>query len=374
MLLVISSCENDTNLMRLLVYDQEQDSYSFKEVELTTLNNVQTLEGEATKLKGGASMTINYETGYLKWHSLGTSVAFSAIEGEGGVLIPEDYHSLAMASTYYNFELSRLFFLELGIPEAMLDRLTTYYWANITFVEETGEKLNETDNAFFINIPGDMRAFFIMPFSIFQWIPMPLNSGIITHEYTHMVFDRLFPESSTNLSDSGNNFLLAINEGTADYMAVARTGDPDFMEHSVAYNTFKTESCSGLQGIELVRNASDLIVYTSELEFEALNRDYMEFVACRYEIGAFWSAMMYEIARKLDSSGASIPDKQFRALVAKWLLGSLLDLSKTIEHDFDIVDAVNLFVARIKGPSDRKTACSVIEKRFSYRFSEVEGC
>lgn len=360
--------------MRLLVYDQEQDSYSFQNVELKTLDNVQTLEGEATELRGGASMTIDYKTGYLKWHNVGHSVAFSAIEGEGGVLVPEDYHSLAMASTYYNFELSMLFFLELGLSEDMLDRLTTYYWADITFIQQSGEKINETDNAFFINIPGDMRAFFIMPFASFQWIPMPLNSGIITHEYTHMIFDRLFPETSTNLADSGANFLLAINEGTADYMAVARTGDPDFMEHSVAYNTFQTESCSGLQGIELVRNASDLIIYTSSLDFNALQSGRTDFIGCRYEIGAFWSAMMYEIARNLDSSGANIPGKQFRDLVARWLLGSLVDLSKNIEHDFDIVDAVNFFVARIKGPSDRKTACSVIEKRFSYRFSEVEGC
>ena len=47
----------------------------------------------------------------------------------------------------------------------------------------------EQDNAFYMRVTNDEQAFFIINHQLFQWIPMSLNGGIITHEYTHYVFD-----------------------------------------------------------------------------------------------------------------------------------------------------------------------------------------
>jgi hypothetical protein len=374
LLLVTLSCETDNVVMNLFVYDYDSDSYQFQDVEIETLNNVNRLKGEATTLWGGVELEINFEDDYIKWMKSPHSVAFNAFE-KNNVLIPEDYDSLSMASIYYNTELTVGFFDEIGLPQEVMGYLPTYYLAEITVTEYDGEKSTMVDNAFYMSISSQEKGIFIVPFYNLQWIPMPLNSGILTHEYSHAVFDVVVKEAPrySSLSISGLNFLYGINEGCADFMAVARTGDPNFMSHSTSQDTLITSCNDPDEPKPIERDASRIILYSDEIDAPPRDLPFEEF--CPYDIGSFWASLLYAIAVEVDSDNGEIPSEEARYKVAAWLMEALIELGDgKLEEDFEIWQLISLFVARINSTEDRADACSVIEDRYSLYFSQVEGC
>jgi hypothetical protein len=375
---IFSGCEPEEIKMNLLVYDNATDSYVFDDVEVKTLDDIGRLEGEATTLVGGSSIKLDYQTNKLVWNDAGHSVAFEWIK-KNGVLIPEDYHSLAMASIYYNIELSMLFFFDaLGLPQGALNDMRTYYWVDMKIVETDGENYKSKDNAFYMYLTPKEQAFFVVPFDQFQWIPMPLNSGIITHEYSHAVFDSVVYglKGEAALSSSSVNFLTGINEGCADFFAVARTLDPDYLAHSVPKGLYVIECNYPGVYSELVRDASVPKNYTDLLDTPARDMETFEF--CPYDIGSFFESLLYEIAGKIDQDSQGPPSRKSLTTVARWLLGALEDLGNRIssgnQQPFEIWELISNFVMRIGSKEERDAACSVIQTRYEMYFDEVEGC
>jgi hypothetical protein len=376
LLILVAACDEDTTQMRLLVYDKFIDSYALENVELTTLQDVHRLDGDATVLKGGLSLVLNYENNTLDWKKNPSGVAFSAIR-ENGVLIPDSFDSLAMASIYYNMELSYLFFKEDLLLGDVLKRLPTYYSPKIRVTESDGSTLTMTDNAFYMKISDNDRGFFIVPFEMFQWIPISLNSGIITHEYTHYVFDRLLLDNIPALDIKSENFLRALNEAIADYMAVARTSDPDFMAPSIPPNMFVTPTCNALQNMELSRDISQPITenYTSAMDEWARGvQDVNEF--CPYEIGLMLAGMFYQMAIQIDNESSSKPSQEAMIEVAGWILQALTGTGIVISqnHDFELWDMLNQMVEAIDDNNQKTIVCETIDQRYSLYFSEVTGC
>ncbi|MCP4197082.1 MAG: hypothetical protein GY762_08010 [Proteobacteria bacterium] len=360
--------------MNLFVYDVDSNAYDFQNVTIETLTDVNRLKGEATTLKGGVEMEINFEEDYIKWLESPHSVAFSAFN-KGDVLIPEDYDSLAMASIYYNVEQTVAFFEEIGLPQEETGYLPTYYLADITIIDYEGEESTMVDNAFYMSVSSNEKGIFIVPFFNLQWVPIPLNSGILTHEYTHAVYDVVVKEALTynSISESGVNFLYGINEGCADYMAVARTGDSNFMRHSTAQDTLTTTCNDPDEPKPVERDASRVILYSDDIDTAA--RDLSIEEVCPYDVGSFWASLLYGIAIEIDTENEASPSDEARYKVAIWLMEALVELgNETLEDDFEIWQLVSLFVSRINSAADRAAACLVIEDRYSIYFSEVEGC
>ncbi len=368
-----AACDPDDPIIALLTYDEASDAYVMADVAVTTLSDVERMKGDATALIGGADVTLDYEESTMTWHDPGHSVAFSAIN-EDGVLVPEDYDSLAMASIYYNIESSMLFFESLGFDSSKVD-IPTYYNPKFTIIKPDGssdadEEVAE-DNAFYMYMTKKDQALFILPFDQFQWVPLPLNTGIITHEYSHAAFDILIPKPDRpgDMSNAAENFLYGVNEGFADFMAVARTRDANFMEHTAEEGVFITE-CNENTQIELVRDASIPIDYTeTRHDAPARNTDHAEF--CPYDVGSFLSSLMYEIAGELDQ-----PSNRAEALdqTAEWLVKAMGDLGKVLSADFELWQLISLFIERVDSDANRVKACSVVEKRYSLYYSNVEGC
>lgn len=373
-LLFVLGCEPGDVNVQLLVYDKKTDSYALDEVTIKTLDNVGRLEGEATSLSGGSSITLDYQSNQLRWKSKGNSVAFEAID-QGGVLIPEDYHSMAMASIYYNIEQSREFFIDdLHLPASVVGSLTTYYWADFTIIESSGTATKMKDNAFYMYMSENEQAFFIVPFDEFQWVPMPLNGGIITHEYAHAVFENLVhPSKSTpGMTIAAANFLYGLNEGCSDYFAVARTEDPSFIKHSVPENLYETACSVDIEMQDVVRNASLLTPYTQAFDQAARNTPYLDF--CPYDVGRFWASMLYEIARSLPGNDEKEPSRENLRRVAIWLKGALVDLGEELRNDFELWDVMILLVNQIETPADKDVACGVLENTYSLHYTAVTGC
>ena len=215
----------------------------------------------------------------------------------------------------------------------------------------------------------------MVPFYKLQWVPMPLNSGILTHEYTHAVFDTVVKSADafSSLSQSGANFAYGLNEGCADYMAVARTGDSNFMSHSTSEDSLFTTCNDPTVPKPLDRDASRIIVYSEEMDTPARALPFEDF--CPYDIGSFWASLMYGIAGEIDPEGGDVPSEESRIKVATWLMETLSALGDgAMDEDFELWQVLTLFVSRINSASEKDTACSVIEERYNLYFANVEGC
>jgi hypothetical protein len=378
-ILTFAGCDGDDVRMKLLVYDKNEDIYVYDTVTLQTLHNIKRLDGDATVLKGGLSIRIDYQSGGLEWLDEGHDIAFGAVR-DGDVLVPDSFDSLAMASIYYSMELSYLFFKnELALKGRMPKRLPTYYEPTIETIDNSGVRRKETDNAFYMKISNEERGFFIVPFKQFQWIPMALNGGILTHEYTHYIFDVFVLDSAESLNQPSSNFMRSVNEATSDFLAVVRTQDPDYMSHSVPAGLFVTPECNASRFMELTRDISDpdstYRNYSAVMDLLARNANSSNY--CPYEIGLFVAAMLYEISEEIDHSEAEDdPSKKTLIRVGKWWLNALEALGGQLRDrsDFELWELFSLFVAEIYQSSEKAAACNIIRTRYAFYIDEVEGC
>jgi len=362
--------------VELLAYDEVADEYVIDAVDITTLDDVDRLQGRATKIVGGADITLDYQKNELQRDDPGHAVAFGAFE-QDGVLIPEDFDSFAMASAYYNIELSLLFYESLGMEEGALVDMETFYWPDFTLIESDGEETIMEDNAFYMFVSANDRGFYVFPYADFQWLPMSMNGGIMTHEFSHAVFDAFVEDPSRQMVDggmtlSGANLLYGMNEGIADFMAVARTGDPDYMEHSIEKGVFSVQ-CNSATYKEIVRDASVQWNYSASIDDPA--RSVQADAFCPYDVGAFFAAALYAIADGIDTENApeQAPSHEALRTVARALFESMGDLGQTLTPDFELWDMFGLMVENL-GPEHADAACSVLEERYAMYYDQVAGC
>jgi hypothetical protein len=373
-----AGCDPDPVEVELLAYDQASDTYTFQAVTLETIEDLGELSGRATSVIGGAAFTYNLGTGIMKWDDAGNPVAFAAVEADG-VLVPEDFDSLAMVSTYYGLELSLLFFEKIGMPRGTLVHLDTYYWPRFKTIYADGESEIISDNAYYMYLSQDERAFFVFPFEQFQWIPMSINSGIMTHEFSHAVFDQVVDEPNRalipNMEPASRNFLYGLNEGWADYIAVARTGDPDFMSHTSPKGVFGIQ-CNSAGWVELVRDAAIVYHYNVGIDTEARTVPIDEF--CPYDIGSFVASTMYGVARQLDgydhADYDAVPSREAQERVAAWFYRAMEELGQTMALDFELWDLFGLMAALAPSEADRVEYCDTLSERYYIYYAAVEGC
>jgi hypothetical protein len=374
----LAGCDPDPVKVELLAYDAASDSYTFQTVTLETIDDVGELDGRATSLIGGAAFTYDLRDGVLTWDSAGYPAAFGAVEVDG-VLIPEDFDSLAMVSIYYGIELSLLFFEDMGLPRGALVHPETYYWPRFKTIYQDGETEIVTDNAYFMYMSKKDRAFFVFPFEQFQWIPMSMNSGILTHEFSHAVFDQLVDEPNraviAQMETASRNFLYGLNEGWADYIAAARTGDPDFMSHTAPQGIFGIQ-CNSDKWAEMVRNVAAIHPYDAEIDAEARAMAVDEF--CPYDVGLFFASTMYGLARALDghvhNDYHAVPTREAQERVARWLYATMDGLGQTLALDFELWDLFGLMVELADSGEERALLCETLAARYFMHYSAVEGC
>jgi len=371
-------CDPDPAKVELLAYDEATDAYAFEAVTLETIEDIGEMTGRATSIIGAAEFTYDLRTGVMKWDEPGRPVAFAAVEVDG-VLVPEDFDSLAMASIYYGIELSLLFYERIGMPRDLLVHLDTYYWPRFKTIYTDGETEIVTDNAYYMYLSKKQRAFFVFPFEQFEWIPMSMNSGIMTHEFSHAVFDELVDEPNRDLfaqmTPSSRNFLYGLNEGWADFMAASRTGDPDFMSHTSPKGIFGIQ-CNSASWIELIRDVSIVYYYSSMVDNAARTVPVEDF--CPYDVGLFFASTMYGVARAIDGHLHNeleyTPTRDSQERVARWLYATMGGLGKSLPIDFELWDVFGEMAAQAATDEERSLLCGVLSQRYALYFDQVEGC
>lgn len=212
-------------------------TYQPTRVQLRTLSDVVAMKGSVATLVGGARIDVDPNDPMLGLvqtdedladvfiKSGGRDVRASYVEKDG-VLWPSDFHTWNLVSTYFNLEQAFEYFQALGASGATLADVRVFYFPEFVLRELGPDPI--VDNALYF---APVKSFMVLPFEELQDAPLALNSGVMAHEYAHLVFTRavyggaamptaLFRWSSTLGTRTPQvNVLKSLDEGLADYHA-----------------------------------------------------------------------------------------------------------------------------------------------------------
>jgi len=217
-------------------------SYAPQRVQLQTIDSLVAVRGSVATLRGGASIRVDSADPLLQTNNGNLSeeqlekvfVKNAGLEPRGsfvqsnGVFWPGDFHTWNMVTAYYNLEQSFLYFQAMGVAGEKIANAKVYYFPEFILADTSTQPLK--DNALFFS---PIQAFAVLPFNQQQKVPLAMNSGVITHEYAHLVFNRLvyggrgLPPAFLAWGNFGVtpqiNTLKSFEEGLADYHAHGAT-------------------------------------------------------------------------------------------------------------------------------------------------------
>lgn len=237
---LVVSCAPETRQpmkVRALVLSSNGE-YVSTPVELKTVTDIVSLEGQVARFVGSASIQLSGSDPEVQGAGAnedalrramtkdsGRPITASYIADPQGVLTPADFHTWNVTTTYYNLERAWEYFKDVAnVPQADLPQTPVYYFPEFILADLSDEP--QRDNALYF---PPMGAFMVLPFDTLQRAPLPINASILTHEYAHLVFNRrvfdgrALPPPLTNWAQEGFtpglNVLKSLDEGLADYHA-----------------------------------------------------------------------------------------------------------------------------------------------------------
>jgi hypothetical protein len=248
--LAVMACAPDKEppFQVMAVVQTNAGAYEPREVSLTTVTDVISLEGTTAKFRGGARIVVDprdpqlaTNNGQLTDEQLaqvyikaaGEAPQASYVEKEG-VLWPADFHTWNLVTTAYLYENAFRHFQARDVLEAELlepdgNGPIIYYYPDFTMTDLSAQPL--MDNALFFS---PIQAFAILPPKDLQTIPLSMNYGVVVHEYAHRVFNRrAYGKMAIPLpfqfwapevgAHPQLNLLKSIDEGLSDFHAYGAT-------------------------------------------------------------------------------------------------------------------------------------------------------
>lgn len=219
-----------TNGVRVQIPIYENGEYKLDIVEIKTLSSLRKIEGQA------ASFYLNPNLKSVDNSVLLTGFKPTAqyIVDKDGVVIPSDDMSIQTFSLYAAFEKLMNFDTEIGLKDLLL-------WPRniiINYQFLTADE-NFENNALY---SSQIDSYVFLKYTA-QDLPMMVNSGIVSHEHFHAIFNKLVGSKNTqkiNALQTGDEALYhqvlirGINEGLADVWGYLVTQDSNFVARSLS--------------------------------------------------------------------------------------------------------------------------------------------
>jgi hypothetical protein len=246
---VLVACGSESVPADYLVYDRDPVTQQYRLVEsrIETLADVTRVNGSIVNVRGGgnlraASREPATEQDWIDALSIsGDDAPEVHYEVEDGVVIAWDFDSLMMLTLYHHLERAAEYFTSIGVPHTSVRKLKVFYYAELkTWIPLPIPLL--TDNAAYI---ATLDAFLIPPGLILNDVPLCANRGVVVHEYSHAVFNRLVHGDRRvprylldDWPTEAVNEMRSLDEGVADIFAALAVDDPDFISPSVSAELF----------------------------------------------------------------------------------------------------------------------------------------
>lgn len=244
------ACGNQSIPTDYVVYDRDPTTQEYRLVvsRIETLTSVSHVNGSVANVRGGGTLTTaaSVPTTEQEWEEAltisGDNTPSVEYEVEDGVVVPWDFDSLMMLTLYHHLERTAEYFESVGVAHDTVRKLKVYYFTRLQLVFIPLPIPLLTDNAAYIMT---LDAFFIPPRLVLKDVPLFANRGVVAHEYSHAVFNRLVHQDRRvpryfldGWPTAAVNELRSLDEGVADLFAALSVGDPDFISPSVSQELF----------------------------------------------------------------------------------------------------------------------------------------
>ena len=250
---------------KFLIYnlDTETGEYELERVSIETLRDVRAVDGDVVEMRGGGNLKtgISEPTTREEWeqvllieNTITPQVEYTV--DRDGTVVPWDFDSAMMLTVYHHFERAREYFDALPLSSdvqadlgnrtigQLVDRIPCYYYPSIAILGVPIPVF--VDNAAYA---FTLNGFIVPPRqTLVDAVPIYANRGVITHEYSHAVFNRLVynglrvPDPIFEEWDAepiGTDPFIAaaelggLDEGIADIFGAFDTKDPDYIAASI---------------------------------------------------------------------------------------------------------------------------------------------
>ncbi|MEM1348715.1 MAG: hypothetical protein AAGI01_09185 [Myxococcota bacterium] len=365
----------DPSSNRFLIYnyDRMAGTYQLEPVQIATIRDVRSADGELFNILGGGSLATPIADPQTEdeWRrSLvvegATPPTIEYTIDSDGTVIPWDFDSAMMLTVYHHLEQAAQYFdtipldgiegpngpLRTGeFSRQVVGKVPCYYYPQI---ELGGLPLPLfTDNAAYA---FTLNAFLVPPrFSATDAVPIYANRGVMTHEYSHAVFNRLVHNSNPvpdyilnadNWEDVSVNELRGLDEGAADIFAYLDVADPNFIAPSITVDIGRDMSVAKFYDEEMLAVFSGTSAGATD---EATPQ------APVHDLGAVIAAMFFQLQQ--DTAGTLTEDE-----LATVMVRSLRAINDP-RPGWRLVEFLDVFHDEL--PEEvRAGACALLAERF----------
>jgi len=375
-LVAFAACGDPSGPVKTLVVDYLGDAaavdspeYGLIEVTLETVEDFASLRGTGLEILVGAELklhlqdleTMTPEEAREAWLSQVPGPPSLRYTWEGDVAVPLDFVSLNLITGYYHLEQASLAFAELGWDPTLDGPVPAYYAPEVQYSLLIG--IPETDNAAYAAF---LDGFLLLPMLVFDDLPLPMNSGVIAHEYAHRVFhyqvyDRRMLGMVTDAEQTLDtdellltvNRLRSLDEGCADFFAAWKTADPGFIRYSLPAVMAKPRNLS-------IHFQADDPAWLEGSE------PYLEEAGMvdPYALGVVYASAFWRLGEEIgvDNVAQALFD-------ANGELGVALRADFAFNHEM----ALEGFIAQLAS-AERGSACEIFAEQFAALDGPLAGC
>ena len=216
------------------------------------LKDLKQLDGDFLKIVRGGELSIK--------DIAGSQIMSDKFEGgtgpnlrfdvTGGVVVPRDYSTLAMLSSYYQYEqvfanLGKVTGIKVEDFVAKSGKLKALFEPTIKLETDSNTQVaSQKLNAAYVS---GQKQFVLFQRSAVEKVPLAANLQVIMHEFGHAVFEQTFFQNRFKAYDSDQpnldrNFagrleqeyaIRGLNEGFADFMSYGLVGSTDILRSSI---------------------------------------------------------------------------------------------------------------------------------------------
>lgn len=238
--IVFDSVDSSTGLAQFKVEDRK----------FSSLTDINTLSGADLQVSEGGDLAATFIGGdyILAPEFTGATKPQLRYVVANGVVVPRDYKTLALLSTYYQFEtlfdqVEKKFGLTVPdiLSEAPDHKLQVFFEPTMSYQDNdlVGTQAKKLNAAY---LPS-LRKFAIFRTSAAEQIPLSANLQVIGHEFGHTIFEHVFYKGSFDENDRYQNewAMRGLNEGFADFSSYTFTGSTDILRASIPYRALADE-------------------------------------------------------------------------------------------------------------------------------------
>ena len=216
------------------------------------LKDLKQLDGDYLKIVRGGELTIN--------EIAGSQINSDKFEGEAspnlrfdvadGVVIPRDYSTLALISSYYQYEqvfanLEKVTGIKVQDFVAKSGKFKALFEPTLKLVTESNTQVASIKlNAAYVS---GQKQFVLFQRSAVEKVPLAANLQVIMHEFGHALFEQTFFKNQTRVCNSKSpnsdtHFpgrleqeiaIRGFNEGFSDLMSFGLVGSTDILRASI---------------------------------------------------------------------------------------------------------------------------------------------